>query len=163
MKTLSFAILLFVFWMLLSGHTSFLLISLGIVSVALTIFLAKRMNVIDHESYPVHISSQMPAFFVYIFREIVKANLDVVKRIITQQGKDISPRVVELPVPQKTDLARVMYANSITLTPGTVTMELSEDKVLVHALCKQGADDLASGKMAASIPDKMVSGQKPGG
>jgi len=166
MKPFGFAVLLFIFWMLLSGHTSPLLIGLGIASVALTIFLSIRMNVIDHESYPIQISSKLPNFFVYISREIVKANIDVVKRIVTNEGKNISPQVVELPVSQESDLGRVMYANSITLTPGTVSIELSDDKVLVHALSKEGADDLASGEMAKSIPERIqkmpkISSQNP--
>ncbi len=156
MKALSFAVLLFIFWILLSGHFTPLLLCLGVASVALTVFIATRMKVIDHESYPIHISLKLPAFFVYIMREIVKANIDVIKRILKSGGKTISPQLVEIPVPQKTDLGRVMYANSITLTPGTVSVELDEDKVMVHALTKEGADDLLSGDMAKAIPDEVA-------
>jgi len=156
MKAISSAILLFILWVLLSGHFSPLLLGLGVASVALTVFLASRMNVIDHESYPAQLSSKLPVFFVYIMREIVKANIDVVKRILMPGGKTISPQVVEIPVPQKTDLGRVIYANAITLTPGTVSVELNEDKVLVHALSKEGADDLLSGEMAKAIPDQVA-------
>ena len=155
MKTFSYGILLFVFWLLLSGHFEPLLLGLGLASVVLTIFLAKRMNVIDHESYPLHLSSQSPAFFVYLFREIVNANIDVIKRIMKPSGKSISPQLIEIPVPQKTDLGRVIYANSITLTPGTVSVELTKDKVTVHALTKQAADDLSAGSMAKAIPEQV--------
>ncbi len=156
MKTLSFSALLFALWMLLSGHTSPLLLFLGVVSVALTVFLASRMNVIDHESYPVKIFSKLPAFYLYIMREIVKANIDVIKRILISNGKNISPQLIELPAPQKTNLSRVIYANAITLTPGTVSIELSKDKIVVHALTKEGADDLLTGDMAKAIPDEVT-------
>lgn len=156
MKTFSFAVLLFIFWVLLSGHFSPLLLGLGVASVALTVFLATRMNVIDHESYPVHLSSKKPAFLFYLMREIILANIDVVKRILRKEGKDISPQLIEVPVPQHTDLAKVIYANSITLTPGTVSILLEKDKVLVHALSKEGADDLLAGNMAKQIPDLSV-------
>jgi len=152
--SLSLSILLFVLWILLSGHTSFLLIGLGLGSVALTVFLASRMNIIDHESYPIRIFSKLPAFYFYIMREIVKANIDVVKRILLSRGKKINPQLVELPVPQTTDLGRVIYANSITLTPGTVSIELNQNKIIVHALTKEGADDLLTGDMAKAIPDE---------
>ena len=156
MKAFSFAVLLFVFWVLLSGHFSPLLLGLGVASVTLTVFLATRMKVIDHESYPVHLSSKTPAFIVYLLREIIVANIDVVKRIVTKRGENISPQLIEVPVPQQSDLAKVIYANSITLTPGTVSILLEKDKVLVHALSKEGADELFGGNMAKQIPDLSV-------
>jgi multicomponent Na+:H+ antiporter subunit E len=148
-----YGVLLFIFWLLLSGHTEPLLLGLGLASVVLTLFLVKRMNVIDHESYPMHLGSRFPAFFVYLFREIVSANIDVIKRIMSWQDKPISPQLVELPLPQKTDLGRIIYANSITLTPGTVSVRLKEDTILVHALTRNAADELSLGKMAKAIPD----------
>lgn len=156
MKTFSYGVLLFVFWLLLSGHFEPLLLGLGLATVVLTIFLAKRMEIIDHESYPLHLSSRFPAFFVYLFREIVNANIDVAKRIMKLGGKSISPQLIEIPVPQKTNLGRVIYANSITLTPGTVSVELTKDKITVHALTKEGAEDLSSGIMAKAVPDLSV-------
>ena len=156
MKAFSYGVFLFVFWLLLSGHFEPLLLGLGLTSVVLTIFLAKRMNVIDHESYPVHLSSQFPAFFVYISREIVSANIDVAKRIMKFRCKSISPQLIEIPVPQKTDMGRVIYANAITLTPGTVSVELTKDKIIVHALTREAADDLSAGSMAKAIPDQVI-------
>ncbi len=114
------------------------------------------MNIIDHESYPLHLSSQFPAFIIYIFREIVNANIDVIKRILTFSNTSISPQLIEIPLPQKTDLARVIYANSITLTPGTVSVALTREKVIVHALTKEAAEHLSAGSMAKAIPDKII-------
>lgn len=156
MKTFSFSILLFFLWVLLSGHTSFLLLSLGAVSVALTVLLTSRMNIIDHESYPIKIFAKLPIFYIYIMWEIVKANLEVIKRILVSRGKTITPQIIELPVPQTTDLSRVIYANAITLTPGTVSVELSQDKIVVHTLTKEGADDLLTGNMAKAIPNEVT-------
>jgi len=155
MKVFSFGAMLFALWALLSGQFSLLLLSLGGGSVALTLYFANRMRVIDHESYPVHLYSRLPGYFSYIFREIIKANIEVIKRILKVGGKDISPQLVTIPVPQKTDLGRVIYANSITLTPGTVSIELDKDFVTVHALTKEGAEELLSGEMAMKIPDQL--------
>lgn len=157
-----YGVLLFIFWFLLSGHTAPLLLGLGLASVLLTVFLTKRMYVIDHESYPLHLSSRFPAFFLYLFREIVSANIDVIKRIVTWKRKSISPQLIELPLPQETDLGRVIYANSITLTPGTVSVCLKNDKIIVHALSREGAEELSRGKMARSIPDQPVNQQEHG-
>ncbi len=153
---ISYAVFLFAVWFLLSGHVEPLMLGLGVVSVAVTMLLIRRMTLIDHESYPLHLSSKMPGFLVYIVGEIVKANIDVIKRILTFRRASISPQLLEVPANLKTDLGRVIYANSITLTPGTVSVELTSEKILVHALTKEAADELSSGEMARSIPDETV-------
>ncbi len=156
MKSYSFAALLFLFWVFLSGHLTPLLLGFGVASVALAVFLSKRMNVIDHESYPLHLSSQLPAFFVYIFKEIIKANIDVVKRILQWQGSTISPQLVDIPAQQTSDLGRVIYANAITLTPGTVSIELSQDTITIHALTEEAAQELAAGSMAKEVSNRVL-------
>jgi multicomponent Na+:H+ antiporter subunit E len=140
---ISYAAFLFAVWLLLSGHFEPLMLGLGLASVLLTVILIRRMTLIDHET-----------FLVFILREIVKANIDVIKRILTFRRSSVSPQLFEVPVSLKTDLGRVIYANSITLTPGTVSVELTQEKILVHALTKEAADDLTSGSMASSIPDE---------
>lgn len=155
MKYFSFAVPLFLYWIFLSGHFEPLLLGLGVASVALTIFLSHRMNVIDNESYPLHLSSRFPGFFVYIFKEIVKANIDVVKRILSWRKTPISPQMIEIPQSQTTDLGAVIYANSITLTPGTVTIKLSKDNLTVHALSKEAASELAKGSMSEEISNRV--------
>jgi multicomponent Na+:H+ antiporter subunit E len=157
MKSFSFVMLLFMFWILLSGHLEPLLLGLGAASVALTVFLSHRMNVIDHESYPLHLSARFPGFFVYLFREIFKANIDVVTRILAPGKASISPQMIEIPQSQETDLGAVIYANSITLTPGTVTVELSKDNLTVHALSKEAASELATGTMSEEISKRVFS------
>ncbi|MCF6355382.1 MAG: Na+/H+ antiporter subunit E [Candidatus Polarisedimenticolaceae bacterium] len=156
MKSYSFAALLFLFWVFLSGHLTPLLLGFGVASVALAVFLSKRMNVIDHESYPLHLSSQLPAFFLYIFKEIIKANIDVVKRILQWQGSTISPQLLDIPVQQASDLGRVIYANAITLTPGTVSIELSQDTITIHALTEEAAQELATGSMAREVSNRVL-------
>lgn len=153
MKTFSYGLLLFVFWILLSGHLQPLLLGLGLLSVVLTVYIVKRMKVIDHESYPLHLSAQLPAFISYLFREIVMSNIDVARRIFA--AGPVKPRLIEVPLQHQSDLARAIYANSITLTPGTVSLALTEDKIIVHALSKEGAEALATGEMSAKIPDKV--------
>ncbi len=153
----SYTVILFAFWLLLSGHLEPLMLGLGLASVLLTLIIIRRMTLVDHESYPLHLSAKIPAFLVYIMREIVKANIDVIKRILTFNRSAISPQLFEVPTrPLKTDLGRVIYANSITLTPGTVCVELTKDKILVHALTKEAADELSTGEMAKAIPDDAV-------
>ena len=145
--------LLFVFWISLSGHLEPLLLGLGLASVVLTSFLVHRMKVVDQESYPLHLTWKQPRFLVYLFKEILLSNYDVVKRIMTPKHPSISPKLFEVPLTQKSDLSRAIYANSITLTPGTVSISLSKDKILVHALSEEAAEELSKGTMARHIPD----------
>jgi multicomponent Na+:H+ antiporter subunit E len=129
-----------------------MLLGLGLASTLLTVTLAARMNLVDSESHPIHISRRLLRYQIFLLLEIAKANLDVVRHIL-RNGRAISPQMFELPVPHRTDLGRVIYANSITLTPGTVSVSLDKDQVLVHALSKEGADDLRSGRLARAVPD----------
>ena len=146
------AILVFVFWLLLSGHFEPLLLVLGGISTLLTIYLSLRMNIIDQESIPVHHLARIMRYFVFLAKEIVLANLDVIKRILTP-GVSISPQIIELPAKQSSDLGKVIYANSITLTPGTVSLDLTGNKLKVHALSKEAAEDLLTERIADNIPD----------
>ncbi|MDH3219906.1 MAG: Na+/H+ antiporter subunit E [Gammaproteobacteria bacterium] len=155
MKSYLFVVLLFLFWIFLSGHLEPLLLGLGVASVALTVFLSHRMNVIDDESYPLHLSLKFPSFLVYLFREVVKANIDVVTRILSWRRAPISPRMIEIPKSQETNLGAVIYANSITLTPGTVTIKLSNDNLTVHALSEEAAGELATGAMSEEISNRV--------
>lgn len=149
---LSLAILLFAFWLGLSGHFNPLLIGLGAASSILAVYLAHRMDIFDHEIYPALVTPRLLRYWIYLMREIVMANVDVIRRIL-RPGRSISPQLVKLPLTQKSSLARVIYANSITLTPGTVTLRQEGDSLLVHALSREAAADLASGRMADKVPD----------
>lgn len=150
----SLTLTLFTLWVLLSGHFNPLLIALGVASSLVTVILALRMEVIDHESHPMHLSRQLPRFWVFLSHEVILANLDVVRRILTP-GKSYSPQLRQFPLPQQTELGQVIYANAITLTPGTVTVQLNTDSIRVHALSREAAEDLQSGRMAQAIPDNL--------
>ncbi|MGB5540536.1 MAG: Na+/H+ antiporter subunit E, partial [Gammaproteobacteria bacterium] len=91
-------------------------------------------------------------FWVYLIGKVIVANFHVI-RCIVMPGKTISPQLFTVPLPQKSDLGRVIYANSITLTPGTVTLRVGQDCLLVHALTREAASELQSGDMARIVPD----------
>ncbi len=146
--TISLFFLLSLFWLANSGSNSYsmLLLSLGFFSVILVLFIAHKMDLIDHESQPLHLTYRMPAYFLWLCKEIVIANIDVVRRVWSIK-LTISPVFFTLITNQKTDLAKVIYANSITLTPGTVTININQHEFLVHALTKESARALQSGIM----------------
>ena len=140
------ALFLFVIWLLLSGHYTTLLISLGVVSTLVVLILARRVHVIDREIQPVLLKPSVSLYWGWLAGEIIKSNLDVARRIVSPR-LPISPRVLTVRASQKSELGRVTYANSITLVPGTVTMDVDEDVFTVHALTQAAAEDLETGEM----------------
>lgn len=144
--SVSLALVLFALWLFLSGVFEPLLIVLGAVSAVIVVVLAHRMDVIDREGHPVHLTWRALLFWPWLASEIVKANMDVSRRVLDPR-LPITPTLVRVKASQKTDLGQVIYANSITLTPGTVSVDLQDDYILVHALTREGAQTLAEGEM----------------
>ena len=124
---------LFATWLLLSGHYTPLLIGFGIGSCTLTVYIAVRMDVADHEGVPIDWLGRFLLYFPWLLKEILVANITVAKVILSPR-LPISPIMVVYRSTQKTDLGRALYANSITLTPGTISTGVEGDRVEVHAL-----------------------------
>ncbi len=150
--TISLAVLLFSLWLGLSGQLNILMLSLGLASTLFIVYIAHRMDAIDHEKYPSHMTVLLLDFWLFLFREIIIANIDVLKRIF-KPGKNISPQLFELPLTQQTDISRVIYANAITMTPGTVSVNVNKETITVHSLSVEAANDLRSGRMAKAVPE----------
>ena len=148
--TIMLSLTLAAFWVANSGHYSILMLSLGAISVVLVVYISQRMDVVDHESQPLHLTLKIPAYHVWLIKEIVLANLLVVKHIWLG-NESISPAFATITASQKTEIGRVIYANSITLTPGTVTVTLEGDQFMVHALLEKSIKDLESGEMDCRV------------
>lgn len=125
--------LLFGFWLVLSGHYTPMLIGFGIGSTAFVVYLSLRMDVVDHEGLPLQLGGRFWRYFPWLLKEILVANLHVA-RIILMPSLPISPILVHYKSSQKSDLGRALYANSITLTPGTITTGIKDDELEVHSL-----------------------------
>ena len=147
LRTASLGVFLALLWLLLSGHFSEpLLLALGAASVLLVVFIALRKEVTDPEGHPIHMILRLLLYWPWLVKEIVVANVDVAKAIL-RSPMAIDPTVFTVRGTQKSELARVIYANSITLTPGTVTVDLEEDLLTIHALTKAGLESVESGQM----------------
>jgi len=144
--TFMLSLSLIVFWLANSGHYSTLILSLGALSIVVIVFIAHRMDVVDHEAQPIHLTLKTPGYCAWLAKEIIISNITVVKHIWLG-NKSLSPGFATITASQKTDIGKVIYANSITLTPGTVTVDLEDDKFYVHALIKESIEDLESGEM----------------
>ena len=145
-RKLGLAITLFIFWLLLSGIYQPLIITFGIASSLLVAWIAHRMDVIDHEGFPIHLGAKAVSYWPWLIWEIIKANIDVAA-IIIKPKLPITPTMFNSPASQKTEVGQVTYANSITLTPGTISVGVADGIVEVHALTSQSADDVITGRM----------------
>ena len=146
LHALSLGVALYCLWLLLSGYFQALLLSLGGVSVIAIVWIAHRMDVIDHEGHPIHLTARAFLYWPWLVVEIIKSNIDVAK-VIIRRKMPISPSVIEVKATQGTELGQVIFANSITLTPGTVTIAIDRDIVSVHALTREAAAGLQTGDM----------------
>ncbi len=150
--TIRLATLLFCLWLGLSGHLQGLLLFLGALSTALVVSITQRMDRVDGERHAAHVPLRLLRFWIYLIGQVIAANFHVIRCII-MPGKTISPQLFTVPLPQQSDLGQVIYANSITLTPGTLSLRLSSDCILVHALTRKAANKLQRGNMARIVPD----------
>ena len=148
-KALLLFVFYFVIWLLLSGHYDPLLLTLGVLSCITCLYVTWKAKFIDEEGLPLHLLIRLPIYTLWLFKEIIKANIDTAKIIIINNP---DPQNFRVKSSQKTEAGKVTYANSITLTPGTVTTVLDGDILEVHALTSDMADDVKSGAM-----DKKVS------
>ena len=134
-------------WLLMSGIYNGLLIGFGIASCLLCTWLSLRIGAIDREGLPTHLFLRLPAYLAWLIGEIISSNIATAK-IILRGTSD--PEIFEVSANQSTAAGLANYANSITLTPGTVTVDIDEAKIgpsrfLVHALHPQFGDDVRSG------------------
>lgn len=134
------------FWLLLSGHYTPFVLSCGFFSILITVYIALRMNVVDDEAQPIHLTFSILSYWVWLTQEVILSNIEVCRRIWSPR-LDISPTLICINASQKTPLGIMLYANSITVTPGTVCINVEGNKLEVHALTWSAAQDLLKGEM----------------
>jgi len=142
---------LFAFWLLLSGHYTPFLVAAGFGAAIAVVALARRMNVVDHEGHPIHLGPRaLFSYWPWLAKEIVKSGWEVT-RIILSPRLSVHPALVRFRPGQKTDVGLVTHANSITLTPGTISIEVGRGEFLVHALTAAGAEGVKGGEMDGRV------------
>ncbi|HXF66120.1 MAG TPA: Na+/H+ antiporter subunit E [Burkholderiales bacterium] len=137
---------LFVFWLAMSGIYTPFLLAAGLGAAVAVSALAWRMEVADHEGHPVHLTPGALAYWPWLVKEIVKSGIKV-SRIILDPRLPVSPTLVRFRPSQKSAVGLVTHANSITLTPGTLTVEADHREFLVHALTREAASGLPGSEM----------------
>lgn len=147
---LAWFITLFGFWLLLSGMWQSLLLVFALVSVLLVLFVITRMDAVDKASTSIRINFALLAYVAWLLREIARSSIDVA-RIIWSRKVKVEPALAELEFDPALVGGRVLFANSLTLTPGTLSVDLSENTITVHALNAESITHLKEGEMQQRI------------
>lgn len=146
MRYLSLTGFLFAFWLALSGHYTPVLIIVGALCSVVCVLAAIRAGIADNEGHPIELFSGAVTYFPWLILEIAKSAWSVTK-IILHPRLPISPTMTMVRASQTTAAGLATYANSITLTPGTITVGVDGNCLTVHALVNDGALDLEDGAM----------------
>ena len=139
-----------VVWLLLSGHYTPLILSFGAVSVLIVVWFMWRMERIDEKLDILPMRPRMLYYLLWLMWQVVLSNIDLVRRI-WDPDLPIRPTWQRLDTKVTSSLAKTLYANSITLTPGTLTTDVREDHFMVHSLSPDGIEDLRKGGMEEKI------------
>lgn len=148
-------IILALVWLLWSGLYKPLVLGLGALSCVLTVYFCHRIDFFEEPS-GLHVIPRIPIYLFKLFVDIIKSNIDVT-RIILNPKLPISPTEVTIKAQPKGPIGQVILGNAITLSPGTVTIDIFEDQLHVHCLTQAGADEMIEGeinKRTAELTEK---------
>ena len=153
------ALVLFAFWMVLSGRTETKFVVYGILTAVVTTWVTYPLLLVPNKDgskkyYVFGFSNpKMIMYFFWLMWQLVLANIDVLLAT-TGQELNIDPKVVRFRFKADNPMASVILANSITLTPGTVTMNVTDDGVYeIHALTVGAAAGVLDGGMQKKVAD----------
>jgi multicomponent Na+:H+ antiporter subunit E len=131
-------------WVLWSGLYNPLVLGLGVFSCLLSAYMAYRMGFFRHQA-PLALFPRLPGYWWWLLREIVASSVEVM-RLILKPSLPISPTLVEIQAQTQSPVGLVILGNSITLSPGTVALDVHEGKLLVHCLTSESAQALRDGE-----------------
>lgn len=152
MSFLLTALIMFAFWILLSGEFTLTLLISGVVSSLFVAYLSHDLLIGKGKNIPQY-TMNVGRFLIYLpwlLWQIILANIDLVYRTLHPK-MPIEPMIIRFKNNFKTEIGMATLANSITLTPGTVTIDVGKDEFIVHAIAKGPAEDLLSGNMEERV------------
>lgn len=149
------AITLFLIWLIFSGKYDAMHVSFGVIAVTLVILMNYRLSKVNlfpergEPNVPIKIY-RLPAYILWLVKEIFLANLQVAYLVIHPK-MPIKPTLLTFRTKLPSASAKVILGNSITITPGTLTIDIEHNKFLVHCLIPKSAGSLESGDMQSRI------------
>ena len=145
-RTASLLALLIAAWVLWSGQFQPLLLVLGAISCLLTAYLTRRMGYFDDDLFALRFGARLFGYWAWLAKEVVRSSIEVA-RVVVNPRLPISPQIVEIQATASHPVDQAILGNSITLTPGTLALDVHRGRIQVHCLTQAGADDLKSGEM----------------
>ena len=152
MHYLFISIVLYAFWLLLSGHYVALLLALGGLSVLIVVFFLRRMDRFDGEPSTLRPGLKFLRYIGWLLWQVVLSNIALARRV-WDPALPIQPAWKRLDTHVSSPLEKTLYANSITLTPGTLTTDVGEDHFMIHCLSPEEMEALREGEMERRIKD----------
>ena len=145
-RSLNLTLVLTAIWLLFSGHYDVRMLGMGALSVALTVWITRRMSILDDEGHSLPLAISSVVYFPWLMWEVIKSNF-AVARLILSPSIRVKPAVFTVTSTQESDVFRVIYANSITLTPGTLTIDVNDSVFEVHAIADAFKEELRTNRM----------------
>jgi len=145
-RILILMIMLAIAWLVWSGLFKPLLLALGALSCLLTFFVVRRMGYFDDEIFAPHFGLSLFGYWLWLGREIIRSSIEVAW-VVLHPKLPISPCEIEIKATSQNPLDQVILGNSITLTPGTLALDLHQGVIRVHTLTEAGAKQLLEGEM----------------
>jgi multicomponent Na+:H+ antiporter subunit E len=151
LRTLLSALTLFALWLLMSGIYKPLIVWLGLASAVVAVLVVRRMDAVDGHRISIPLKPlKTIAYFFWLLKEIAISNIAVTKLILSPR-MGLRQHLFRVPNTQRSELAATTYANSITLTPGTITVEIEHDAFWVHAVNFDNSDHASLAEMDARV------------
>lgn len=138
------------FWLVLSGHYEPLLLTLGAFSIALVCWLTWRADLLDSQYLTARRILRLPSYLAWLGAQVLRSAVAVARLAWSPSGRP-RPVVESTPLPPMSALGQVTYANSITLTPGTLSLDVDDDQIQVHSLDPLGVSALRAGAMVRRV------------
>jgi len=146
MRAVLLLALLIAAWVLWSGQFKPLLLALGLFSCLLTTYLTRRMGYFDNDVFALRFGVRLFGYWAWLAREVWRSSIEVA-RVVVNPRLPISPQIVEINATASHPVDQAILGNSITLTPGTLALDVHRGKIQVHCLTQAGADHLKTGEM----------------
>lgn len=139
------------FWLVLSGHLEPLMLALGVVSLAVVCMMTWRAGLYLHRDLTAPFALRLPRYYLWLSAKVITSSLAVVRKVWSPRMV-LRPVVASTPARDLPELTQVTYANSITLTPGTLSLDISDKLIRVHSLGQADIDELRTGAMLGRVP-----------
>lgn len=136
--------------MVLSGHVEVLFLALGVASIVLVCLISYRAGVLDGDGVTLALVLRLPRYLLWLGKEVLVSAFAVV-RMVWSPRPELRPVVESTPTTGLSEVSQVIYANSITFTPGTLSFDVDDDCVKVHSLDEAGVEELRSGAMLRQV------------